>query len=77
MYIYVCPCFALLYCTDLRTVNTIIASLIAERLNARLLIVQCGQFAFVCMYIYIRHTLIAWERFLWSRPHTTSHVVLV
>ena len=29
---------------------------------------------YVCMYI--RHTLIAWARFLWSRPQTTSHVVL-
>ena len=28
-------------------------------------------------YIYIRHTLIAWAQFLWSRPQTTSHVVLV
>ena len=27
--------------------------------------------------MYIRHTLIAWARFLWSRPQTTSHVVLV
>ena len=34
---------------------------------------------YVCMYVcmYIRHTLIAWARFLWSRPQTTSHVVLV
>ena len=40
---------------------------------------QCSQFAFVCMYvyIYIRHTLIGWAQFLWSRPQTTSHVVLV
>ena len=30
---------------------------------------------YVCMYI--RHTLIAWALFLWSRPQTTSHVVLV
>ena len=54
-------------------------TVIAERLSARLLIVQCSQFAFVCMYvcIYIRHTLIAWARFLRSRPQTTSHVVLV
>ena len=61
--------------------------IIAERLSARLLIVQCSQVAFVCMYIYvyiyvyiyiyIRHTLIAWARFLWSRPQTTKHVVLV
>ena len=29
--------------------------LVAERLSARLLIVQCGQFAFVCMHIYISH----------------------
>ena len=29
------------------------------------------------VYIYIRHTLIAWVQFLWSRPQTTSHVVLV
>ena len=49
--------------------------LIAERLSVRLLIVQCSQFTFVCMSI--RHTLIAWARFLWSRPQTTSHVVLV
>ena len=28
------------------------------------------------VYIYIRHTLITWARFLWSRPQT-SHVVLV
>ena len=27
--------------------------------------------------MYIRHTLIASARFLWSRPQTTSHVVLV
>ena len=27
--------------------------------------------------MYIRHTLIAWARFLWSRPQTTSHMVLV
>ena len=33
---------------------------------------QCSQFVFVCMYIYI-----AWARFLWSCPQTTSHVVLV
>ena len=26
--------------------------------------------------IYNRHTLIAWVWFLWSRPQTTSHVVL-
>ena len=34
--------------------------MIAERLSARLLIVQCSQLVFVCMYvfIYIRHTLI-------------------
>ena len=48
---------------------------------------QLSQFAFVCKYVcmyvcmyicmYIRHTLIAWARFLWSRPQTTSHVVLV
>ena len=42
---------------------------------------QRSQHAFVCMYvyiyIYIRHTLITWARFLWSRPQTTSHVVLV
>ena len=48
---------------------------IAERLGARLLIVQHSQFAFLCMYI--RHTLIALAWFLWSRPQTTSHVVLV
>ena len=30
---------------------------------------------YIC--IYIRHTLIVWGRFLWFRPHTTSHVVLV
>ena len=50
-------------------------------LGVRLLIVQCSQLAFVCMYvyiyIYIRHTLIVWARILWSRPQTTSHVVLV
>ena len=51
----------------------LILAFIAERLSARLLIVQCSQLAFVCMYvyIYIRHTLIAWARFLWSRPQTT------
>ena len=27
--------------------------------------------------MYIHHTLIAWARLLWSRPQTTSHVVLV
>ena len=26
-------------------------TVVAERLSARLLIVQCGQFAFVCMYV--------------------------
>ena len=33
----------------------------------------------ICMhiYVYIRHILIAWVRFLWSRPQTTSHMVLV
>ena len=33
----------------------------------------------MCIYIYIhiRHTLIAWAWFLWSRPQTTSHIVLV
>ena len=36
---------------------------------------QCGQLAFVCMYI--RYTLIAWVRFLWSHPQTTRHVVLI
>ena len=53
--------------------------LIAKRLSARLLIVQCSHFMFVCIYIciYIRHTLIAWVQFLLSRPQTTSHVVLV
>ena len=29
--------------------------LIAEHLSARLLIVQCNQFAFVCMYVYPSH----------------------
>ena len=32
-------------------------SVIAEHLSARLLIVQCSQVAFVCMYIYISVTL--------------------
>ena len=52
---------------------------IGERLSARLLIVQCGQLAFVCVYIYIYicHTLIVWVRFLWSHPQTTGHVVLI
>ena len=50
-------------------------AVIAERLSARLLIVQRSQLAFVRMYI--RHTLITWARFLWSRPQTTRHVVLV
>ena len=27
--------------------------------------------------MYIRHALIVWAWFLWSRPQTTSHVVLV
>ena len=27
--------------------------------------------------MYIHHTLIAWARSLWSRPQTTSHVVLI
>ena len=31
----------------------------------------------MCVRMYIRHTLIAWERFLWSRSQTTNHVVLV
>ena len=54
-------------------------TLITERLSARLLIVQCSQFTFVCMYIcmYICHTLIVWVQFLWSRPQTTSHVALI
>ena len=54
---------------------------IAEHLSVRLLIVQYSQFRFVSMYvyiyIYIRHALIVWAWFLWSRPQTTSHVVLV
>ena len=29
------------------------------------------------MYVYIHHTLIAWALFLWSRPQTTNHTVLV
>ena len=32
---------------------------------------QCSQFAYIC------HALIAWARFLWSRPQTPSHVILV
>ena len=32
---------------------------------------------YVYIYIHIRHTLIVWAWFLWSRPQTTSHVVLV
>ena len=32
-------------------------------------------YIYICMYI--RHTLITWAQFLWSRPQTTSHVVLV
>ena len=31
---------------------------------------QCSQFMFVCIYI------IAWVQFLWSRPQTTSHMIL-
>ena len=31
--------------------------MIAERLSARLLIVQCSQLTFVCMYLYIPVTL--------------------
>ena len=63
-------------CTIWIKYNNII---IVERLSAKLLIVQRSQFAFVCVYVcmYIRHTLIAWAQFLWSRPQTTSHVVLV
>ena len=30
-------------------------SLVAEHLSMRLLIVKCGQFAFVCIYIYPSH----------------------
>ena len=52
----------------------------AERLSARLLIVQCSRL-YVCMYIYIymyvRHTLVVWAWFHWSCPQTMSHVVLV
>ena len=60
--------------SDLRYICHIhLLTIIAERLSARLLIVQCSQFA----HIYICHTLIAWARFLWSRPQTPSHVVLV
>ena len=53
----------------------IFSVLFAKFFSARLLIVQCSQFVFV--YIYIRHTLIAWVWFLWSHPQTTSHVELV
>ena len=49
--------------------------IIAKCLSTRLLIGQYSQFAFLCMYIH--HTLIAWAQLLWSRPQTTSHVVLV
>ena len=31
----------------------------------------------IYIYIDIHRTLIAWVWFLWSRPQTTSHVVLV
>ena len=48
--------------------------IIAEHLSARLLIMQCSWFTFVCMYVYIYiyicHTLIVWAQFLWSRPQT-------
>ena len=27
-------------------------------------------YIYIYIYIYIRHTLIAWARFLWSRPQT-------
>ena len=48
------------------TVYTV-TKVITERLSAELLTVQCSQFAFVFMYVYT-YTLIAWARFLWSRP---------
>ena len=32
---------------------------------------HCSQFMFVCIYI------VAWVQFLWSRPQTTSHTILV
>ena len=63
--------------------------IVTERLSTRLLIMQCGQLVFVCiyiyiyiymymyMYIYIRHTLIKWVQFPWSRPQTTRHMVLI
>ena len=47
---------------------------IADRLTARLPN-HAVQSVRVC--IYIRHTLIVWVQFLWSRPQTTSHMVLV
>ena len=56
--------------------------LVAERLSTRLLIVQCGQFAFVCMYIYIyiyiypSHFNCMGAVSVVSSPNT-SHVVLV
>ena len=44
--------------------NSLQVKVIAERLSTRLLIVQCDQFTFVCVYIYIyiRYTSIAWGR---------------
>ena len=33
--------------------------------------------SYIYIYMYIRHTLIAWAQFLWSRPQTTSHVILI
>ena len=36
----------------LKTELQMLADLVAERLSARLLIVQCSQLAFVCIYIY-------------------------
>ena len=50
----------------IHTLEAHVAIIIAERLSVRQLIVQHSQFAFV--YMYICHTLIAWVRFLWSRP---------
>ena len=53
-------------------------NIIAERLSARLLIVQCVcMYIYVYIYIYICHTLIVWVQFLCSRPQTTSHMVLI
>ena len=51
---FVLVSFNSLSCFTMLRVNSVhMAMIIAERLSARLLIVQCSRLAFVCMYIYM------------------------